>query len=50
MSEDRTGGGGKMSPFNPYNAEIFVYKPWRPKGFLQLEVNINILVSSFCFI
>ena len=19
---------------NPYNAEIFVYKPWRPKGFL----------------
>ena len=19
--------------FKPYNAEIFLYKPWRPKGF-----------------
>ena len=25
---------------NPHNAEIFLYKPWRPKG----------SVSSFCFI
>ena len=27
----------------PYNAEIFLFKPWRPKGFFI----INILVSSF---
>ena len=32
---------------NPYNAEIFVYKPWRPKGLFQFEIIINILVSSF---
>ena len=29
---------------NHYNAEIFLYKPWRPKGFCHA------LVSSFCFI
>ena len=41
---------GKMSTFSPYNAEIFVYKPWRTKGFLQLEINVIILTSSFDFI
>ena len=31
---------GKYSPgikINPYNAEICVYKPWRPKGLLNLK-------------
>ena len=32
---------------NPYNAEIFVYKPWRSKGFFQFEIIINVLVSFF---
>ena len=32
------------------NAEIFLYKPWKPKGFFQFEIIINILVSSFRFI
>ena len=36
--------------FNIYNAKIFLYKPWRPKGFLQFEIIINVLVSSFRFI
>ena len=35
---------------NPYSAEIFLCKPWRPKGFFQFEIIINVLVSSFCFI
>ena len=26
---------------NPYNAEIFVYKPWTPKGFNHFEIIIN---------
>ena len=24
-------------PFNTYNAEIFLYNPWRPKVFLNLK-------------
>ena len=32
---------------NPYNAEIFVYKAWRSKGFFQFKIIINVLVSSF---
>ena len=26
---------------------ICSYKPWRPKGFMQFEIIINVLVSSF---
>ena len=22
---------------NPYNVEILLYKPWRPKGFIKLK-------------
>ena len=25
------------APFNPYSAEIFLYKPWRLKGFFNLK-------------
>ena len=35
---------------NPNNAKILLYKPWRPKGFLQFETIINVLVSSLRFI
>ena len=35
---------------NPYDAEMFVYEPWRPKGYFQFEIIINALVSSFPFI
>ena len=34
---------------NPYNAEILSYK-WRSTVFLQFEIIINVLVSSFYFI
>ena len=27
--------------------DYFLYKPWRPKGFFQFEIIINVLVSSF---
>ena len=33
--------------FNPYSAEIFLYKPWSPKGFFQCEIIITVLVSYF---
>ena len=29
---------------------IFLYNPWEPKGFIQFEIIINVLVSSFWFI
>ena len=32
---------------SPYNAEICLYKPWRPKDFVQFEIIIHILVSYF---
>ena len=32
------------------NAEIFLYKPWRPKSYFQLEIIIFFLVRSFRFI
>ena len=32
------------------NAELILYKPWSPKGFIQFEIIINVLVSSFWFI
>ena len=35
---------------NPYNAGLFLYKPLETKGFFQLEIIINVLVSSFRFI
>ena len=28
------GGGGGVEPYNP---EICLYKPWRPKGFFNLK-------------
>ena len=28
-----------------YSAEIFLYKPWRLKGFFQFEIIINVLNS-----
>ena len=36
--------------FNPYNADLIVFKPWIPKGFFQFEIIINVFVSSFRFI
>ena len=39
-----------MLTFNPYNAEIPLYKPWRSKGFAQFEILINVSVSSLRFI
>ena len=41
---------GNLCPFNPWSAELFLCKPWRPKGFLQFETIINVLFSSFRFI
>ena len=35
---------------NSYNLEIFVYKTWRPKFFIQFEIIVNVLDSSFGFI
>ena len=32
----------------PYNAEIFVYKPWRPKGFFNLT-SLKLSQSACCF-
>ena len=32
------------------NADILLYKPWRPKGFFQFEIIINVLVYSVRFI
>ena len=34
----------------PYCAEIFLYHPWRPKGYFQFEIIINVLVGSLPFI
>ena len=36
--------------FNPYNAELILFKALKPKGFSQFESIINVLVSSFWFI
>ena len=40
----------KYLTINFHNAEIFMYKQWRPKGFFQFKIIINVLVSSFRFI
>ena len=37
----------KSESNNHYKAEIFFIKPWK---FFQIEVIINVLVRSFCFI
>ena len=38
------------SPLTLTTLKIFLYKPWRPKGFFQFEIIINVSVSSFRFI
>ena len=30
--------------------KYFLYKPWRPKGYFQFEIIINVLIGSFRFI
>ena len=35
---------------NPYNAEFILYKSWRPRGLLLLEIIINVLDVSLRFI
>ena len=30
----------------PLNAEIFLYKPWRSKGYFQSEIIINVQVPA----
>ena len=41
----------QVTLLNPYNAEIIVYKPWRPKClFFQFDIIINVSVSSIHFI
>ena len=35
--------------YNPYNAGVFVYKPWGTRGYFQFEIIINVLVNSFRF-
>ena len=32
---------------NPSNAELILYKLWRPEGFIQFEIILNVSVSSF---
>ena len=32
---------------HPYNAELILYKIWRPKGLFQFEIIINGLGSFF---
>ena len=49
------GGGGEELIFhshqlNPYNAALSLNKSWRPKGFFQFEIIVNVLVISFRFI
>ena len=36
-----------LALFNPYNAELILYKSCRPKGFNLFEIILNVLVSSF---
>ena len=45
-----TAGGGLWCivwPFNPCNAEIFVYKPWTPRFFFNLKSSKLALSASF---
>ena len=54
LTHCKTSGVSLRSNFilthNLYNPEIFLYKLWRPKGFFQLGIIINVSVSTFCFI
>ena len=34
-------GTGHNEGINPYRVELFVYKPWRLKGFFQFEIIID---------
>ena len=44
-------GGKQWTVIDRYNAEIFLYKPWRPNVFLfQFKIIINGLIRSFRFI
>ena len=36
--------------FNTYNAELFLFKPWRLKGFFQFQTIMNGSAGSFWFI
>ena len=36
----------RMDVLNLYSAEIVLYKSWRPEGYFQFEIIINILVSA----
>ena len=38
------------APITLTTLKYVLYKPWRPKGFFQFEIIINVFVSSFCFI
>ena len=35
---------------NPFNAELYLFKPWRLKVFCQFEITIIVLFSSYRFI
>ena len=41
---------GDESDVNPHKADVFLYEPWRSKGFFQFEITTNVLVRSFRFI
>ena len=43
-------GKFRLEKVNPYNADIFVYKSWRPKGYFQFVIFINVSGRSFRFI
>ena len=34
-----------ITSVDPLTAELFLYKPWRPKVFFQFEILINVLVN-----
>ena len=40
----------KLVSINPYSAELILYKSWRPKGFNEFEIIMNVLVSFLWFI
>ena len=35
------------SQVNPWSVELILHKSWRPKGFNQFEIIMNVLVSFF---
>ena len=41
---------GISTAYVMYNAEFFLYQPWRPKVFFPFEIIINVLVISFRFL